>query len=52
MSQPPNIFWIMTDEHRTDSLGGYGSSWARTPTLDQLMDEGVVFNNAVTAAAV
>jgi len=47
-SSRPNILWIMTDEHRTDSLGCYGSTWAKTPNLDRLAKEGVAFNNAVT----
>lgn len=42
----------MTDEQRTDSLGCYRSPWARTPRLDQLANEGVVFTNAVTPAPV
>lgn len=40
----PNILWIQTDEQRPDSLGCYGSSWARTPNLDQLARRGVVFH--------
>jgi arylsulfatase A-like enzyme len=42
----------MTDEQRCDSLGCYGSPWARTPNLDRLAREGVVFDNAVTPAPV
>ena len=42
----PNILWLMTDEQRTDSLGGYGSDWAHSPNLDRLCQDGVVFENA------
>ena len=42
----PNILWIMTDEQRTDSLGCYGVPWARTPTIDALAAQGVVFQYA------
>lgn len=49
---PPNILWLMTDEQRCDSLGCYGSPWARTPHLDRLAREGVVFENALTLAPV
>lgn len=52
MSSGPNILWIMTDEHRTDSLGCYGSSWARTPNIDRIADDGVVFENAITPAPI
>ena len=49
---PPNIVWLMTDEQRTDSLGCYGSAWARTPNLDRLAGRGVLFRYAVTPAPV
>lgn len=39
-----NILWIMTDEQRPDSLGCYGSPWARTPNLDRLAARGVTFH--------
>jgi len=48
----PNVLWLFTDEHRTDSLGCYGSRWARTPALDRLAAEGVRLANAVTPAPV
>lgn len=44
--RPPNILWIMTDEHRPDSLGCYGSAWAKTPHLDALAARGVTFTRA------
>jgi len=43
----PNILWIQTDEQRPDSLGCYGSAWAKTPYLDRLARRGVVFQNCV-----
>lgn len=48
----PNILWLMTDEQRCDSLGCYGRPWTRTPHLDRLAREGVVFENALTPAPV
>lgn len=42
----PDIFWIVTDEHRRDSIGAYGNSWIQTPHLDRLAAEGVLFDNA------
>ena len=44
----PNILWLMTDEQRSDSLGCYGSPWARTPNVDAIARDGVVFTQAVT----
>ncbi len=40
----PNVLWIQTDEQRPDSLGCYGSSWARTPNLDRLAQRGTTFH--------
>jgi arylsulfatase len=51
-TRPPSILWIMTDEQRTDSLGCYGSPWARTPNLDALAAGGALFRNAVTPSPV
>lgn len=51
-TQPPNVLWLMTDEQRRDSLGCYGSPWARTPTLDALAGQGVLFRRALTPSPV
>jgi len=48
----PNVLWIMTDEQRTDSIGAYGGSWTKTPTLDRLAAAGARFENAVTPSPV
>lgn len=48
----PNVLWLMTDETRPDSLGCYGSPWAKTPVLDQLAEEGALFQHAYTPAPV
>ena len=39
----PNIIWFHVDEQRPDSLGCYGSDWAKTPNLDRLATMGAVF---------
>lgn len=39
----PNVLWIQTDEQRPDSLGCYGSAWAKTPVIDELAGRGTVF---------
>lgn len=39
----PNVLWIQTDEQRPDSLGCYGSTWAKTPVVDGLAARGTVF---------
>lgn len=42
----PNILWIMTDEQRPDSISAYDRRWARTPHIDRLAEEGVLFDSA------
>ncbi len=43
--RPPNILWIMSDDHARHALGAYGSRINRTPNLDRLAAEGVRFDN-------
>ena len=41
-----NLVMIVTDTFRADYLGCYGNDWIRTPNLDKLAAEGVLFANA------
>ncbi len=41
----PNILFLCTDQQRGDSLNCTGASWAVTPNLDKLADEGALFRN-------
>lgn len=46
--EPPNIIFIMSDDHTTQGLGIYGSRLATldpTPNLDALAREGMIFDN-------
>ncbi len=46
-----NILWIMTDEHRWDTIRAYGRyEWVRSPNLDALATEGVLFREAYCQA--
>ena len=47
----PNILWISCEDI-SPHLGCYGYPSARTPTLDQLAEEGVRYSNAFTVAGV
>lgn len=42
----PNILFVMTDDHAVPHLGCYGSTLVRTPHIDRLANEGVLFENA------
>lgn len=44
-----NIVYIMTDDHTRQAMGCYGSSYAETPNLDRIADEGVLFTNGYVA---
>ncbi len=47
-TKPPNIIYIMSDDHTTQALGIYGSRLATldpTPTLDKIAKEGMIFDN-------
>ena len=46
----PNIFMIFTDDTPQRDHGCYGNSHVRTPNIDRLADEGMVFDNAYTPA--
>jgi len=43
---PPNILLIMSDQHHAGFMGCAGDAIARTPNLDRLAREGVLFSNA------
>jgi len=41
----PNIIFIMTDDHASHALSCYGSRINKTPNLDRLAQEGMLFEN-------
>jgi arylsulfatase len=45
----PNILYLMTDQHRADCLGCAGNRIIKTPNLDSIAAEGVLFPNAYTS---
>ena len=52
MNPPPNILWIGTDEQHRGSIGCYGSANCRTPHVDALAAESMVFDQAFSPMAV
>jgi len=42
----PNIVYIMTDDHGYQAVSAYGSGLNKTPNLDRIADEGVIFRNS------
>ncbi|MCX6622045.1 MAG: sulfatase [Acidobacteria bacterium] len=41
-----NLIFILGDDHRFDMLGALGHPWLKTPNLDRLVKQGVLFQNA------
>ncbi|PWJ59513.1 arylsulfatase A-like enzyme [Dyadobacter jejuensis] len=49
--EKPNILWIVSEDN-SPLLGCYGDSFATTPVLDHLAQEGVLYSNAFATAPV
>ena len=47
-----NILFLMTDQHRVDTLGAYGNPHVRTPHLDELARTGTRFDRWYTPTAI
>ncbi|WP_201787113.1 sulfatase-like hydrolase/transferase [Actinoplanes sp. TFC3] len=47
-----NVLFLMTDQHRVDTLGAYGNPHARTPHLDELARTGTRFDRWYTPTAI
>ena len=41
----PNILFLMADQHRWDCLGAAGNNKIKTPNLDSIAQNGVLFSN-------
>ncbi len=50
--EKPNFIFILTDDHRYDLLGSSGNDLVKTPHLDQLAQEGILFENAHVTSAI
>ncbi|WP_119698480.1 sulfatase-like hydrolase/transferase [Microbacterium halotolerans] len=52
MTNPCNILFLMTDQHRVDTLGAYGNPAGTTPVLDELARTGTRFDRWYTPTAI
>ena len=48
----PNIVFLMSDDQNTYSLGCYGTPKVKTPNIDQLAKDGVVFDKHYVTTAI
>ena len=44
-AQPPNILFIMSDDHAAHAISAYGSKINKTPQIDRIAREGIRFDN-------
>ncbi|CAG5067841.1 Ulvan-active sulfatase [Dyadobacter sp. CECT 9623] len=49
-AQQPNIILIVSDDHSAPFLGCYGYPEIKTPNIDKLAQEGIIFKKAFTTA--
>ena len=47
----PNILWITTED-MSPALGAYGDAQARTPNLDRLAEQGILYRRAYASAPI
>jgi len=47
-----NLILVLTDQHRLSAIGAYGDTPCRTPHIDRLAAEGVLFERAYTTCPV
>ncbi len=50
--RPPNILFLLTDDQRWDTLGAAGNRFAKTPNMDRLAGQGVLFRNSFVTTAI
>jgi arylsulfatase A-like enzyme len=43
---PPNILFIMSDDHAYQAISAYSDKLIRTPNIDRIASEGMLFTNA------
>ncbi len=48
-AKPPNVVFILTDNHGAWTLGCYGNPDIRTPNIDQLASRGMLFERAFSS---
>jgi arylsulfatase A-like enzyme len=48
--EKPNIIFILSDDHSVPFLGCYGDNNVKTPNIDRLANEGILFRHAYTTA--
>ena len=48
----PNILFIMSDDHAYQAISAYGGELIKTPNIDRLANEGMLFTNACVSNSI
>ncbi len=48
----PNILFIFSDDHAIQSISAYGSQLNKTPNIDRIAEEGVIFHHATVTNSI
>lgn len=48
----PNIIFLLTDDQRFDAMGYTGNSYIKTPNIDRLAANGIIFQNAYVTTSI
>jgi arylsulfatase A-like enzyme len=48
----PNILFIMSDDHAYQAISAYSAKLIKTPNIDRIADEGMLFNNACVSNSI
>ena len=48
----PNVIFVFADQWRAQDIGYNGNTIVKTPTIDKLSDESMIFSNAVSGCPV
>ena len=52
MQKRPNIVFVFADQQRYSALGCDGNKVLRTPNIDAMASEGIVFDNAFSSCPI
>lgn len=50
--ETPNILWLVSEDNSAKTIGVYGNELVKTPTIDSLAGQGILFRNAFSNAPV
>ncbi len=51
-NKKPNIIYLLTDDQRSDAMGAMGNPLIKTPNLDKLANNGLLFQNAYVTTSI